>query len=44
MVLDATSRHELPYHFGVNLAALVVVGGAVAARRGVPCHDSKDET
>ena len=44
VVLDATSRHELPYHFGVNLAALVVVGGAVAARRGVPCHDSKDET
>ncbi len=37
VVLDAVSRHELPYHFGVNLAALVVAGGRVVARGGVPC-------
>jgi imidazolonepropionase len=27
VVLDATSYKELPYHFGVNLAAMVVVDG-----------------
>ncbi len=43
IVLDAASRHELPYHFGVNLAAVVVVGGAVVAGRGVPRHDGDDE-
>jgi imidazolonepropionase len=39
VVLDAASRHELPYHFGVNLAALVVVGGRLVARDGVPCYE-----
>jgi len=38
IVLDAASRHELPYHFGVNLAAVVVAGGRVVARDGVPCY------
>jgi imidazolonepropionase len=42
VVLDAASRHELPYHFGVNLAAVVVAGGCVVARRGVPCHDAEE--
>ncbi len=37
VVLDAVSRHELPYHFGVNLAAVVVAGGRVVARGGAPC-------
>ena len=41
IVLDAASRHELPYHFGVNLAAVVVAGGRVVARRGVPCHEAE---
>jgi imidazolonepropionase len=34
VVLDAASRHELPYHFGVNLAAAVVVAGRVVAQAG----------
>ena len=38
VVLDAVSRHELPYHFGVNLAAVVVAGGRIVARGGVPCY------
>ncbi|HUK78120.1 MAG TPA: imidazolonepropionase, partial [Thermoleophilia bacterium] len=38
VVLDAVSRHELPYHFGVNLAAVVVAGGRVVARDGAPCY------
>jgi len=42
VVLDAVSRHELPYHFGVNLAATVVAGGRVVARRGVPCHEAEE--
>jgi imidazolonepropionase len=42
VVLDAASRHELPYHFGVNLAAVVVAAGRVVARRGVPCHDGEE--
>ena len=41
IVLDAASRHELPYHFGVNLAALVVAAGKIVARRGLPCYDDK---
>ena len=39
VVLDAFSRHELPYHFGVNLAAVVVAGGRVVVRGGVPCYE-----
>ena len=42
VVLDAASRHELPYHFGVNLAAAVVAAGRLVARDGVPCYDGKE--
>jgi imidazolonepropionase len=42
IVLDAASRHELPYHFGVNLAAAVVAGGQVVARRGLPCYEPEE--
>ncbi len=42
LVLDADSRHELPYHFGVNLAAVVVAAGQAVARRGVPCYSDKE--
>ncbi len=42
LVLDADSRHELPYHFGVNLAAVVVAAGQTVARRGVPCYSDKE--
>jgi imidazolonepropionase-like amidohydrolase len=42
IVLDAASRHELPYHFGVNLAATVVAGGRVVAQRGVPCYRAEE--
>ena len=42
IVLDAASRHELPYHFGVNLAAAVVAAGRLVARDGVPCYDGKE--
>lgn len=31
IVLGAASRHELPYHFGVNLVEGAVVGGAIDA-------------
>ncbi len=44
IVLEAASRHELPYHFGVNLAALVVAGGRLAARGGVPCYDGREKS
>jgi hypothetical protein len=30
VVLDAESYVEIPYHFGVNLARTVVVGGDLA--------------
>ncbi len=45
IVLDAESRHELPYHFGVNLVTGAIVGGArherqtanaIGARDGAP--------
>ena len=32
IVLGAASRHELPYHFGVNLVEGAIVGGAGRAR------------
>jgi len=42
LVLDTASRHELPYHFGVNLAAVVVAAGRLVARDGVPCYDGTE--
>ena len=41
LVLDTDDRNELPYHFGVNLVATVVVGGAVVATKGGVCGDGR---
>lgn len=35
LVLAADNRHELPYHYGVNLVDSVVVGGRVVVQGGV---------
>jgi imidazolonepropionase len=39
LVLPASSRTELPYHFGVNLVSDVVVGGRVVVRDGAAAAD-----
>ncbi len=35
VILDAASRYELPYHFGVNLVDGVIAGGELVVRGGV---------
>lgn len=43
IILDAESHRELPYHYGVNLAAAVVAGGRVVVHEGVVLDEHEDD-